>query len=644
MRSAYSATVSSLYLSYYGRPADAAGLAWWSDQLAQQGSSLESLIDAFATSVEAVERFGSRDVEARITLLYQDLLSRDPESEGLAFWREEISSSRYSLADLAVAIYDGAKGGDKTLVDLRQKLADAMTEQLEETQTPYEGFSAIEVARLLIQATRANASETAIDTLVSAGIELIRVASTRPDVIQALMGKGSLIDLLASEKGAADPVGLVKLITEIASAANGKPEALNTLTGEKSLADYLAALPESVSLSAAATAIEKGGLQAGAELVNEEGAGGGGGGGDGGGGGGSTPPDTNDTTAPYIVGAEIASSGLKVTLTFSEAVRGNVSASEFSLGGLAGVEKAEIGVGYKTIVLTLESPVPKDVNAEVAYTPGEEASSLKDAAGNSVQKQTVSEVTNNSLIRGLLVGTEKPEKLGGTVNDDVIYGLSGDDRINGVPGNDALYGGQGDDHLYGGLGNDVLNGDEGMDHLEGGDGDDTLNGGDGADYLFDSYGNNFLNGGAGNDTLSIRYGSPGFNVLDGGAGDDYLEAHVGDSLTGGEGADTFKVLVHKLVGLSPELEAAVITDFDVKEDRLDLDEFIGKGMWLFGYTGGNPFDPALGYLRLEQSGEDTLLRFDSDGVSGQDNEMTNLVRLIGVDSASVSSANLLGLA
>ena len=33
-------------------------------------------------------------------------------------------------------------------------------------------------------------------------------------------------------------------------------------------------------------------------------------------------------------------------------------------------------------------------------------------------------------------------------------------------------------------------------------------------------------------------------------------------------------------------------------------------------AGGNPFDPTLGYLALEQDGDDTLLNIDFDGVDG----------------------------
>ena len=67
---------------------------------------------------------------------------------------------------------------------------------------------------------------------------------------------------------------------------------------------------------------------------------------------------------------------------------------------------------------------------------------------------------------GLLLGTDKPDKL---------YGEDGDDEIRGLGGSDYLEGGSGDDVLYGGDGGDkALIPNKGKDVVYGGDGNDTL--------------------------------------------------------------------------------------------------------------------------------------------------------------------------
>lgn len=50
MLNTYASSINSFYLAYYGRPADAAGLEFWSNQLARSNGDFSVLIDAFAHS------------------------------------------------------------------------------------------------------------------------------------------------------------------------------------------------------------------------------------------------------------------------------------------------------------------------------------------------------------------------------------------------------------------------------------------------------------------------------------------------------------------------------------------------------------------------------------------------------------------
>src|SRR5215207_9933202 len=71
---------------------------------------------------------------------------------------------------------------------------------------------------------------------------------------------------------------------------------------------------------------------------------------------------------------------------------------------------------------------------------------------------------------GLLLGTDKRDRLRGQQGDDEVRGLGGFDTLEGGPGNDILYGGPGEDEV---------SGDEGADVIYGGDGDDSLYPGEG---------------------------------------------------------------------------------------------------------------------------------------------------------------------
>jgi Ca2+-binding RTX toxin-like protein len=129
--------------------------------------------------------------------------------------------------------------------------------------------------------------------------------------------------------------------------------------------------------------------------------------------------------------------------------------------------------------------------------------------------------------------------------------------------------------------------------------------------------NDKLIGGAGDDTL---VGGVGNDTLNGGAGN--------DSLTGGEGSDSFLVSF----GLD------VITDFAVGagKDVLDFSNLLRS---IAGYDGADPF--AAGYLKLTQSGADTLLSFDADGSAGTAQAPVTIVVLQNVTATDLVPASLI---
>ena len=70
---------------------------------------------------------------------------------------------------------------------------------------------------------------------------------------------------------------------------------------------------------------------------------------------------------------------------------------------------------------------------------------------------------------GLLLGTDKQDRLAGQEGDDEVRGLGGTDVIEGGPGNDILYGGDGDDTLE-----PSWTPNRGADVIYGGDGKDII--------------------------------------------------------------------------------------------------------------------------------------------------------------------------
>jgi len=135
----------------------------------------------------------------------------------------------------------------------------------------------------------------------------------------------------------------------------------------------------------------------------------------------------------------------------------------------------------------------------------------------------------------LFIGTNAPDNVIGSVDDDLILTLDGADNIHGNLGNDTIDGGRGGDLINGGGGDDTIDGGGGRDLIDGGRDNDVLEGGAGNDNLGGGKGNDNLGGGSGDDLLS---GAEGDDVLRGGSDNDVLEGGAdNDTLSGGSGND-----------------------------------------------------------------------------------------------------------
>ncbi len=77
-------TIYRLYQATLDRVPDALGLLYWEEQLAS--SSLEAIVGGFTGSVEFQTRFSVEENEDFVTLLYNNVLNRDPDASGLASW------------------------------------------------------------------------------------------------------------------------------------------------------------------------------------------------------------------------------------------------------------------------------------------------------------------------------------------------------------------------------------------------------------------------------------------------------------------------------------------------------------------------------------------------------------------------------
>ncbi|HXH56896.1 DUF4214 domain-containing protein [Iamia sp.] len=96
-----SASSVRLYLAYFGRIPDHTGLRhWWAEM--DRGQGIRTVSAAFARSHEFTNRYGSLSDAEYVTLVYRNVLGREPDVKGYAFWTEQLRSRRESRGGLMV--------------------------------------------------------------------------------------------------------------------------------------------------------------------------------------------------------------------------------------------------------------------------------------------------------------------------------------------------------------------------------------------------------------------------------------------------------------------------------------------------------------------------------------------------------------
>lgn len=108
-------SVQRIFVAFYGRPADPAGLTFWTNQANEKG--IAGVINAFATSDEAFSLYGNQATTLFVNRIYLQLFGRDADASGLKYWVDRIeglskTESRVTKAEAALFILNGAQDGD----------------------------------------------------------------------------------------------------------------------------------------------------------------------------------------------------------------------------------------------------------------------------------------------------------------------------------------------------------------------------------------------------------------------------------------------------------------------------------------------------------------------------------------------------
>ena len=106
-----------LYVAYFNRAPDSAGLLFWGSRLAD-GMSMEEIAREFYDQPETQALYGSvGGTENFVTSVYSNILGRNPDASGFAYWTGQLENGEVDRAEFILAMIDGAKAATGSAAD-----------------------------------------------------------------------------------------------------------------------------------------------------------------------------------------------------------------------------------------------------------------------------------------------------------------------------------------------------------------------------------------------------------------------------------------------------------------------------------------------------------------------------------------------
>jgi hypothetical protein len=142
-----SSQIQQLYVAFFGRPADAGGLAYWINSLTTGAASYESIAHQFWVSPEFQKTYAGMDNRSVINAMYHNLFARDGDTGGLDYWTGWLDNHTYSLDQIIAFITKSAQAPDQSILDAKVQVANAFTSHMDlaSEQSAYLGSAGMQV-------------------------------------------------------------------------------------------------------------------------------------------------------------------------------------------------------------------------------------------------------------------------------------------------------------------------------------------------------------------------------------------------------------------------------------------------------------------------------------------------------------------
>lgn len=145
MATTYYNDIAKLYVAYFNRPADPAGLAYWEGRVEAANGSTAAVSAEFAGSAEYKATYAGMTNEQIVDKIYQNLFGRPAEAEGKKYWADLMTAGTITIDAAVRDISNAALGSDKTAFNNKVAAGLAFTAALD-TDAEKAGYNADSVA------------------------------------------------------------------------------------------------------------------------------------------------------------------------------------------------------------------------------------------------------------------------------------------------------------------------------------------------------------------------------------------------------------------------------------------------------------------------------------------------------------------
>lgn len=158
------AAVQELYVAYFGRPADPAGLDYWTNVVQAQAGSTTAVSAAFATQPEYIVAYFGKTNAQVVDQIYLNLFGRGTSTtDGRAYWVDLLNKGTVGVSTIVAEVANGAQGSDGVAFENKVEAATAFSNALDTAaeQAGYAGADSLALAKTWISSITTDATLTA---------------------------------------------------------------------------------------------------------------------------------------------------------------------------------------------------------------------------------------------------------------------------------------------------------------------------------------------------------------------------------------------------------------------------------------------------------------------------------------------------